>query len=209
MTQQEASCLPAHPWRACAKRTPGETTFTVARWHWQPWASSRRQQRALCVTARHIQVHVSLKARLSLSGFITLRTHRVVHHGSVGLTALHPVASHVPGDVFSSFALATVRALTVCQATRYACGRHACCGAAHSAQSVPPQPLARARTRTLPFSSAGTKRGHLPPWEACKACAFSTCLNAITQNLGQRSCHLRGQHINEWILQQLTLHGAD
>ena len=60
----------------------------------------------------------------------------------------------------------------------------------------------------MAFSSAGTKRGHLPPWEACKAFAFSTCLNTITQHLGQRACDLLGQQTNEWIAQQLTLHGG-
>ena len=57
-------------------------------------------------------------------------------------------------------------------------------------------------------STAGTKRGHLPPWEACKAFAFSRCLNTISQNLGQRACDLLGQQTNEWIAQQLTLHGG-
>ena len=75
-------------------------------------------------------------------------------------------------------------------------------------QSLCPQPLALARSQTMVFSSAGTKRGHLPPWEACKAFAFSTCLNTITQNLGQRACDLLGQQTNEWIAQQLTLQGG-
>ena len=44
------------------------------------------------------------------------------------------------------------------------------------------------------FSSAGTARGHLPPWEACKAFAFSKCLNAIAQKLGQPACERLGQH---------------
>ena len=58
------------------------------------------------------------------------------------------------------------------------------------------------------FSSAGTKRGHLPPWEACKAFAFSKCLDAIAEKLGQRACDLLGQQTNEWIAQQLTLQGG-
>ena len=60
----------------------------------------------------------------------------------------------------------------------------------------------------MSFSSAATKRGHLPPWEACKAFAFSTCLDVISQKLGQRPCDLLGQRSNDWIATQLRLQGG-
>ena len=53
-----------------------------------------------------------------------------------------------------------------------------------------------------------TKRGHLPPCEACKAFACSACLDTIAQQFGQRACKLLGEHPNAWIAEQLTLQGG-
>ena len=58
------------------------------------------------------------------------------------------------------------------------------------------------------LSNSCTKRGHLPPGEACKAFAFSKCLGAIAEKLGERACDLLGQQTHAWIAQQLTLQGG-
>ena len=60
----------------------------------------------------------------------------------------------------------------------------------------------------MSFSDAGTKVGHLSPWEMCKAFAFHTALQAIEKTLQKRSCDFLGERANIWIGKQLQVKGG-
>ena len=60
----------------------------------------------------------------------------------------------------------------------------------------------------MSFSDAGTKVGHLSPWETCKAFAFHTALQAIEKTLQKRSCDFLGERVNIWIGKQLQVKGG-
>ena len=61
---------------------------------------------------------------------------------------------------------------------------------------------------SMSFSDAGTKVGHLSPWETCKAFAFHTALQAIEKTLQKRSCDFLGERVNIWIGKQLQVKGG-
>ena len=60
----------------------------------------------------------------------------------------------------------------------------------------------------MSFSDAGTKVGHLSPWETCKAFAFHTALQTLEKTLQKRSCDFLGERVNIWIGKQLQVKGG-
>ena len=57
-------------------------------------------------------------------------------------------------------------------------------------------------------SDAGTKVGHLSPWETCKAFAFHIALQAIEKTLHRRSYDFLGEKVSIWIGKQLQVKGG-
>lgn len=60
----------------------------------------------------------------------------------------------------------------------------------------------------MAFSDAGTKAGHLSPWETCKAFALHTALQTIEATLQTRACDLLGERTNAWIGKHLRVKGG-